>query len=112
MRLSRDQRPAAGPDVLRHQGALLLDAYGRENVCLGTVDSFLLHRLGGGHVVEAGNAARTQLLDVRERDWSPPLARALRRARDVLPDVLPSTGPFAGVRNLAPLRDGTPPSAR
>src|SRR3954454_1538149 len=29
----------------------LLDTYGRENSCLGTVDSFLLHKLGGGHVI-------------------------------------------------------------
>src|SRR4051794_9299034 len=43
----------------------LLDTYGRDGVCLGTVDSFLLTRLGGEHIIEAGNASRTQLLDVR-----------------------------------------------
>jgi glycerol kinase len=86
----------------------LLDAYGREGVCLGTVDSFLLFRLGGGHVIEAGNAARTQLLDVRDRDWSPALLELFGVPRDVLPDVIPSTGPFPGTRGLAPLQDGTP----
>src|SRR3954452_19292566 len=40
----------------------LLDTYGREGACLGTVDSYLLSKLGGGHIIEAGNAARTQLL--------------------------------------------------
>jgi glycerol kinase len=86
----------------------LLDTYGRGDVCLGTVDSFLLHRLGGGHIIEAGNAARTQLLDVRARDWSPALLDVFGVPRDVLPDVVPSTGPFPGTRGLAPLPDGTP----
>src|SRR5262249_13905448 len=43
----------------------LLDTYGRGGACLGTVDSWLLFRLTGEHVTEIGNAARTQLLDVR-----------------------------------------------
>jgi len=86
----------------------LLDAYGRDGVCLGTVDSFLLTRFGGEHVIEAGNAARTQLLDVRELDWSPALLDLFGVPRDVLPRVVPSTGPFAAVRDLAPLPDGTP----
>jgi glycerol kinase len=86
----------------------LLDAYGREGVCLGTVDSFLLFKLGGGHVIEAGNAARTQLLDVRDRDWSPTLLELFGVPREVLPDVISSTGPFPGTKGLAPLPDGTP----
>jgi glycerol kinase len=86
----------------------LLDAYGRENVCLGTVDSFLAFKLGGGHVIEAGNAARTQLLDVRTRDWSPELLELFGIPRDVLPDVISSTGPFPATKGLAPLPDGTP----
>ena len=86
----------------------LLDAYGREGVCLGTVDSFLAFKLGAGHVIEAGNAARTQLLDVRTRDWSPELLELFGIPRDVLPDVVASTGPFPGTRDLAPLKDGTP----
>src|SRR3954447_6256035 len=86
----------------------LLDTYGRTGVCLGTVDSFLLHKLGGAHVIEAGNAARTQLLDIHARDWSPELLEIFGVPRDVLPDIVASTGPFPAVRDLAPLRDGTP----
>jgi glycerol kinase len=86
----------------------LLDTYGRENVCLGTVDSFLASKLGGEHIIEVGNAARTQLLDVRDRDWSPALLELFGVPRSVLPEVVPSTGPFPGVRDLPPLADGTP----
>src|SRR4051812_6250189 len=86
----------------------LLDTYGRSNVCLGTVDSFLAYKLGGEHIIEAGNAARTQLLDVRTRDWSPELLELFGVPREVLPEVVASTGPFPATRGLAPLADGTP----
>jgi glycerol kinase len=62
------------------KAAWLLDAHDpdrsrsrRGELCLGTVDSWLLTRLGRDHVIEVGNAARTQLLDVRERRWEPEL---------------------------------------
>ena len=48
-------------------------------LCLGTVDSWLLCRLTGEHLIEVGNASRTQLLDVRARVWETAPARALRR---------------------------------
>jgi glycerol kinase len=86
----------------------LLDAHGRRDVRLGTVDSWLLSRFGGPHVVEAGNASRTQLLDVRARDWSPRLLELFGIPRAALPEVVASTGPFPAVRGLPPLRDGTP----
>jgi glycerol kinase len=86
----------------------LLEAYGSDDVCLGTVDSWLLNRFGGAHVVEAGNASRTQLLDVRARDWSPRLLELFGVPRAALPEIVASTGPFPAVRGLAPLRDGTP----
>jgi glycerol kinase len=86
----------------------LLEQHGRDGVCLGTVDSYLLFRLGGEHVIEAGNAARTQLLDVRTLDWSPVLLDLFGIPREALPRVLPSTGPFPAAKGLAPLPDGTP----
>jgi len=96
----------------------LLDAYDpdrtrsrRGELCLGTVDSWLLSRFGGDHVVEVGNAARTQLLGVRERDWDPELLDLFGIPAEVLPRVVASTGPFPPVRGLAPIPDGTPVSA-
>ena len=44
-----------------------------DRVAVGTVDSWLLASLTGDHVVEAGNASRTQLLDVATGEWSPEL---------------------------------------
>jgi glycerol kinase len=79
----------------------------RGELCLGTIDSWLLTRLGGAHVIEVGNAARTQLLDVRTRAWGPELLEVFRVPERVLPEVVPSVGPFAPVRGLSPLPDGT-----
>ncbi|MEV4111709.1 FGGY family carbohydrate kinase [Nonomuraea sp. NPDC049695] len=93
----------------------LLDTYDPDRrrsrageLCLGTVDSWLLSRFGGEHVVEVGNASRTQLLDLATRDWDQRLLDLFGVPREVLPRVVASSGPFPGVRDLAPLPDGVP----
>jgi glycerol kinase len=80
----------------------------RGELCLGTVDSWLLSRFGGEHLIEVGNAARTQLLGVRDRAWDPELLELFGVPPDVLPRVVASNGPFPAVRGLAPVADGTP----
>ena len=83
----------------------------RGELCLGTVDSWLLSRFGGEHLIEVGNASRTQLLDVRARDWDPRLLELFGVPAEVLPRVVASCGPFPPVRDLPPLRDGIPVTA-
>jgi len=75
---------------------------------LGTVDSWLLSRFGGEHLIEAGNASRTQLLDVRRADWDADLLGLFGVPRAALPRVTPSVGPFPAVKGLDPLPDGVP----
>jgi glycerol kinase len=129
----QDQRGAAHCDALRaagHAAAVqarsglpldpmfsaakahwLLRAYdpdGRRDVCLGTMDSWLLSRFGGEHVIEAGNAARTQLLHVADVAWDDALLGWFGVKRAALPRVVGSTGPFPAARGLAPLPDGVP----
>ncbi|MET9243958.1 FGGY family carbohydrate kinase [Nonomuraea sp. NPDC003709] len=93
----------------------LLDAYDPDRrrarageLCLGTVDSWLLSRLGGEHVIEVGNASRTQLLDVGTGEWDPRLLELFGVPAEVLPRVVASCGAFPAVRDLAPLPDGVP----
>ncbi|MDP4505364.1 FGGY family carbohydrate kinase [Nonomuraea turcica] len=93
----------------------LLDAYDPDRrrsrageLCLGTVDSWLLSRFGGEHVIEVGNASRTQLLDIETREWDPRLLELFGVPRDVLPRMVASCGAFPAVRDLAPLPDGVP----
>jgi glycerol kinase len=96
----------------------LLDTYDVERrrsragaLCLGTVDAWLLSQLCGEHVIEVGNASRTQLLNVRTREWDPQLLELFDVPLEVLPRVVGSTGPFPAVRNLPPLPTGTPVAA-
>ncbi len=77
-------------------------------LCLGTIDSFFLTRLGGDHITEAGNASRTQLLNVRRAAWDGDLLRIFNIPQSALPRVTRSNGPFPAVRGIDGLKDGTP----
>ncbi|WP_241097806.1 FGGY family carbohydrate kinase, partial [Pseudomonas viridiflava] len=63
-------------------------------VCLGTVDSWLLWQLTGGKVfaTDASNAARTQLMDLRTCQWSAALTDVFNIPLAALPDIRPSAG--------------------
>jgi glycerol kinase len=74
-----------------------LDARVRKGeVCFGTVDSFLLFKLTGGkiHAMEASNAARTMLYDIRSGHWDDRLLDRLAIPREVLPEVRDSQSDF------------------
>ena len=68
----------------------------RGELCLGTVDAWLLCRLTGEHQIEVGNASRTQLMDIRTCQWSPRLLELFGVPPLALPDIVASTGPFGG----------------
>ncbi|MEZ2223740.1 FGGY family carbohydrate kinase [Rhizobium sp. RCC_161_2] len=77
---------------------------------VGTVDSWLIHRLSGGkrHVCDASNAARSQLFDLKSQQWSDELCDLFGVAKQVLPEVLDSSGDFGTTANVPGVRDGTP----
>ena len=66
-------------------------------LCFGTVDSWLVARLTGGasHITEIGNASRTMLYDIHQREWSKPLLDDLAIPTQLLPDVVESSGKLA-----------------
>jgi glycerol kinase len=80
-------------------------------ICIGTIDAFLLSRFGGEAVVEAGNASRTQLFDVIGAQWDEELLSIFDVPLAALPRVVASTGPFPKAVGLEPLDDGTPVGA-
>ncbi|MFB9378407.1 FGGY family carbohydrate kinase [Kineococcus gynurae] len=75
-------------------------------LCLGTIDSWLVFTLTGEHRIETGCAARTQLLDIARRAWDPWLLDLFGVPAEILPTVTASTGPFGTVRGLHPDLDG------
>ena len=69
-------------------------------LCIGTIDAFLLSRFGGEPVVEAGNASRTQLFDVAKARWDEELLAIFGVPLAAMPRSCSSTGPFPAVRGL------------
>ncbi len=59
-------------------------------ICIGTVDSWIAFKLGAGHIVEAGSASRTQLLDIQSGQWSPELLAIFNIEQSQLPRVCAS----------------------
>jgi glycerol kinase len=80
------------------------------DVCLGTVDAWLVWRLTGGErfAVEAGNASRTLLYDVVDLEWSAELCDLFGVPLAALPPVQPSNGQFGSTRDVPGLPDGVP----
>ena len=68
-------------------------------LAFGTIDSFLLWRLGGGarHCTDASNAARTMLYNIRTGEWDQDLLDLWRIPRALLPEVLDSSADFGCV---------------
>ncbi|HEY5953588.1 MAG TPA: glycerol kinase GlpK [Terrimicrobiaceae bacterium] len=80
------------------------------NVCLGTVDSWLLWNLTAGkiHATDFSNAARTQLFNLRTAAWDDELMKLFEVPDSALPQILPSSGLFGETATLGSLRAGVP----
>lgn len=82
----------AALDAATKAGADLSD------VAVGTVDSWLVWRLTGEHLIEVGNASRTLLLDLHALAWDPDLADLFGVPLSALPSVVASDAGFGRVR--------------
>jgi glycerol kinase len=80
----------------------------RGDLCLGTVDAWILHQLTGEHQIEVGNASRTQLVDVQTCQWSPQLLDLFGVPEQALPDIVSSIGPFGQRRGGDAIPRGVP----
>ena len=98
--------------------AWLLDVYDPDRsgartgkVKVGTIDSWLLWRLTGRHLTEAGNASRTSLLDIATVAWDPELCEGFGVPIECLPEVVSSTPLVSTTMALGPAPAGTPVAA-
>jgi glycerol kinase len=80
----------------------------RGDLCLGTVDAWIVHQLTGEHQIEVGNASRTQLMDIQTCRWAPQLLDLFGVPEQALPDVVSSTGPFSQCRGGDAIPAGVP----
>jgi len=79
-------------------------------ICLGTIDAWLLWNLTGGEAFrcDTSNAARTQLLNLQHGDWDPQMLKLFGVPREALPQICPSSGFFGETRGLDGIPDGLP----
>src|SRR3954453_8892266 len=79
----------------------LLDELGREDgLAYGDVASWLLHRLGGVHVCDAGNAARSLLCPLGGADWDDELLELFGIPRALLPRIADTDGVEATIAGV------------
>lgn len=69
----------------------------RKEVCVGTIDSWIIWNLSGGisHVTDYSNASRTLLFDIYSSEWDEELLTLFDIPRYILPTVHPSSGIMA-----------------
>jgi glycerol kinase len=82
----------------------------RGELCLGTIDSWVLWNLTGGaaHATDLTNASRTQLLDLRALLWSQELLDLFGVPRAALPELRPSRAEFGASAKIGRLPAGVP----
>ncbi len=76
-------------------------ARARGTLRMGTVESFLLERLGGGFATDLSTASRTQLLALGGGDWDDELLTAFGLERELLAPVGASYGELGTLRHPA-----------
>ena len=66
------------------------------DLCIGTVDSYLIYCLTGGEVfaTDVSNASRTQLMDLQTLQWSEQLCKIFGIPEGCLPKIHPSDALF------------------
>src|ERR1019366_4424957 len=74
--------------ILDHVAGLRRRAH-RGEICVGTVDSWILWRLSGGrvHATDSTNASRTSLMDLREVSWDDELCQLFDVPREALASI-------------------------
>ena len=60
------------------------------DLCFGTIDSWLLYKLTGNHVTDVTNASRTLLMDLQTLNWMEDVTNRLDIPLDSLPSIKPS----------------------
>lgn len=60
----------------------------------GTIDTFLIWKLTDGKVfvTDSTNASRTMLFNIKTNDWDDDLLKLLEVPREILPEIVPSSG--------------------
>jgi glycerol kinase len=79
-------------------------------LCIGTVDSWVLWNLTGGkvHSCDVSNASRTQLFNLQTLQWDDELLNIFEIPKTALPEVRSSSAHFGESINIGALASGVP----
>lgn len=77
------------------------EAAERGELCMGTIDSWLIFKLTGGkvHATDYTNASRTMLFNIHTLDWDDDLLHMLNIPRSMMPELYPCDTVFGLVEN-------------
>ena len=71
------------------------DALEDDDICFGTVDSWLLYKITGEHLTDITNASRTLLYDLYKQKWNKSIISYFKIPYNSLPQIKPSLSVFA-----------------
>ena len=72
------------------------------DVCFGTIDSWIIYNLTGKFLTDVTNASRTLMFDIYDLDWSQGILKELGIPIDSLPKVMPSLSNFGDINKIIP----------
>lgn len=95
---------------LLQNSAIINHAQKSNNLCIGTMDTFLLYKLtaGSSFFTDTTNASRLQLLDLTSIKWSEDLLSFFNISKDILPSIKNTFDTFGVTQGLDFLPDGIP----
>lgn len=72
------------------------DAASKHNLCFGTIDTWLVHKLTGGRkfITEVSNASSTALFDPFVMDWSNVPTTIMKIPKHIFPQIVNSDHDF------------------
>ena len=73
-----------------------------DDVCFGTIDSWIIYNLTGKFLTDVTNASRTLMFDIYDLDWSQGILKELGIPIDSLPKVIPSLSNFGEINKIIP----------
>lgn len=75
--------------------ATVSEALNNDDVCFGTIDSWLLYKLTGNHLTDVTNASRTLLLNLKTLTWDNEILEHFNIPLTSLPKIQPSLSMFS-----------------
>ena len=90
--------------------AAVKSAERKGDLAVGTIDSYLIHKLTNGkaHATEPSNACRTLLYNIETLQWDDELLKVFGVSSAILPHVLNSADNFGQTQSVMGLPDGIP----